>query len=463
MLRKHYQPILEWLRHVITEPREELNRWQTAVRFSYELAVHGWRTLQQDNAPQMAAALAYRTLFALLPVLVVATVVLKGLRGVEQFRELAHSVVDALGLRDIEIRPAAVDGGAADVETETVVSLQNFVDDVVNQLAHVNLQALGWVGFAIVIYSAITMMVTIENSFNTIYRAPQGRAWVRRVTTYWFVLTVGPLAIGLMMYVNAQFDLWIHSVQAGQWLIQTAAVVWSFGVTWLFMFLVYWLVPNTQVSVKATLVGAFVAAVLVEIGRHTLGAYFSQAFAFSFLYGTLGLIPVLMFWIYLMWLVVLFGLEVSFTIQAVHGRRIEDLEEKRTPVRTLIDPASVVTVMEVVSEQFASGKPASTREIADQTLLPESAIRQMVDELVDEGLVHRLDGAAAGVVLARPPEQISADSLIEIGYRLTDEPGMGRKSVLIERLRNAQRNLAKHVTLASALAAPETTSQVPVP
>ena len=89
---------LNWLGRAVSQPRDELTRWEQAARFAYDLGRHGARQLQQDRAPQMAAALAYRTLFGLLPVLVVATVVARAIMGPTEFLDLAGRVVESLGL-----------------------------------------------------------------------------------------------------------------------------------------------------------------------------------------------------------------------------------------------------------------------------------------------------------------------------------------------------------------------------
>ena len=52
--KQKFRSVMEWLRHVVTEPRSELTRWQRAVRFAYDLGRFGARQLRQDNAPQMA-------------------------------------------------------------------------------------------------------------------------------------------------------------------------------------------------------------------------------------------------------------------------------------------------------------------------------------------------------------------------------------------------------------------------
>ena len=454
MFQKHIQHGLQWLRNVVTQPRKELNRWQAAVRFTYDMGVHGWKALNQDNATQMAAALAYRTLFALLPVIVVVAVMVKGVRGPDDFKHMAKSIITYLGWYDVHLQTQSevfvgFMGPPAPSEGATIGKT---VEEFVVKLLELNLEALGWVGFALLVYAAITMMVTIENSFNAICRAPHGRSWVRRITTYWFVLTLGPAAIALIIYVNGQFDQWIHSVEAGQGWIAIGATIWTLCMTWLMMFFVYWLVPNTRLSVRPTVIGALVAAIMILIGRHFLGAYFSKAFNVNVLFGTLGAIPVIMFWMYLMWLVVLFGLEVAATIQFVQTHSLRELEQQeKRPQAGLVDPAAVVVVMELITERFAAGRATTAREISDETRIPETVGMQMLSRLTHSGMVHWVETEERAVTLARPPEQICAARLIEIGYSLVDEGARGRQSWFVQRLRQAQRRLAERATLATML------------
>jgi len=94
-----------WLRRVVTQPREELDRWQKTARFVYDLFRYGGRQLRQDRAPQMAAALAFRTLFALVPILIVGMVVVKSMRGRDGFLELTNELFAAVNLDEVRIVP----------------------------------------------------------------------------------------------------------------------------------------------------------------------------------------------------------------------------------------------------------------------------------------------------------------------------------------------------------------------
>ncbi len=459
MLKDQSGKVYHWVRTAITEPRSELTRWESAVRYAYDLGIHGYRALRRDNAPQMASALAFRTLFALLPIVVVSSILIKALRGDEPFKRLVSGVIEAFGLNELSISAGAVDAAGNDVGQ----TLGSWLEGLISTLAQTDFSALGWVGVAVIVYSAIWTMVAIENSFNAIYGAPEGRPWVQRFVLYWTVLTLGPAFIGLTIFVDARFSAIIEGVATWGWLLTLAKSLWGFTVAWLLMCMIYRLVPNTAVQMRAALVGALVAAVLLQVGKGTLGSYFSHAVSFRSLYGTLGLVPVFMFWVYLMWLVVLFGLEVSATIQSLQGRAFEKVQEKQ-PSSGLVDPMQVVTVMEIVTERFAKGLPTSLREITDQTRVPELLVSRIVDRLARAGVVHRVEGGENGITLALPPEQISGDRLVEIGFGLVDEGGTGRVSPLISRLREMQRRMAGETTLAAMVpVAAISADQAPAP
>jgi membrane protein len=191
-----------------------------------------------------------------------------------------------------------------------------------------------------------------------------------------------------------------------------------------------------------------VAAILVGVGRRGLDAYLEHAIGANVLWGSLGFIPLFMFWVYVMWLIVLFGLEVTSTLQLLGGRRIEELERKGRTAG-LVDPACVMVIMEEVACRFLGSKPATLVDLADAANLPEVTVERLVGELARAGFLHRLEGPEVTVTLARPAEQISAVELMQLGYGLVDGPGRVRRSRIIDRLREGQLALAAQLSLAS--------------
>jgi len=418
-----------------------LSRWQQAVRFGYDLGCCGARQLHHDRAPQMAAALSFRALFGLLPTLIVATVAVRSLIGLDEFLKLINDYLAAANLHNVRLTQTAE--GAPESAT-----LATWLGNLVTQAASVDLAAVGWVGLALLMYAAIGLMVTIENAFNIIYRAPEGRSWSRRVPLYWFLLTISPLTLGIASYLSLTFESILHSVDTWHWLLVSLRLIWGLGMGWLCMLAVYRLVPNTHVDVRSAAIGAAVSVVLLDVGKRLLSSYFENAFTISQLYGSLGLIPLFMFWVYLMWLAVLFGLEVSATLQMLHGRRLQEVEQSRV-TNTLVEPAAVVRVMQAVGDSFQAGRRLTTQQISDQTRLPSAITVMIVERLIATGLVHPLESDKLSICLAKPPEQIPLDQLMSIGFQLADQGESRGTSGVFETLRQVQKSALANSTLAT--------------
>jgi len=447
-LRTRAEHGLTWLKQAVTEPQRNLDDLQQRVRNAFEIGRFCLRHLAQDRAPQMAASLAFRTLFGILPVLVVVTIAARSLLG-EQFQNTSKQIIGALGLNDIRIMPPKLDGT---VSAEPI-GLGEWVDGIVATASSIDLSALGWVGMVIVIFSAIWVMVTIENSFNVIYRARTGRGWTKRLLVYWCVLTFGPVMLGVMPWLWGQLSMILATLPNWTWLATTLKVISSIIMFWFFMFVVYMWVPNARVQFKPALIGAFVAALLLEIGKRSLGAYMQNAFSFSSLYGSLGLIPVFMFWMYLMWMFVLVGLEVAAIVQALRGRELRSMQEE--DLGGLIDPAAILAVMATISKAFSQGKAMTPEHVVVETGLRTAVVRSMLDKLEQRGFLHHVERDDS-FALARPPEQLEASELMEVAFELVDDTAYKVRTPMLERLREAQKSLAKHTTLAGLNSPAET-------
>ncbi|MFM7206237.1 MAG: YhjD/YihY/BrkB family envelope integrity protein [Planctomycetaceae bacterium] len=444
MIRRFVHDAAEWISRVVHHPREELTHWQATARFWYDLARVGGRRLQEDRALQMAAALAFHTLFALMPLAIVSTALFKGMQGTDKLQSLVHQLVQSAGLDAVRITPTA--GGP---DEPAGVSLGMWLEDMIRRFGTIDLETLGWVGLAGMIYAAVAMLVTVEDCFNTIYRAPQGRSWLRRMPIYWTVVTVGPIGIALLFLVDGHVGRWIASVEARSGLLHVLGIAWSVGLITLMLLGTFVLLPNTQVSWRSAVGGAFVSAVLLHIGKVGLAAYINNALSFSHLYGPLGFVPVLMLWTYAMWICILFGVEVAAIVQRLGGRHeVEEMERLRSR-SALLDASSILLLMEVVAEGFATGRAVSLASIVEETGLPEPVAVEMLDRLGAEGLVHRVATNVAAYTLARPPHDISAASLVDLGHDMLHGRSVRRRSPLVEALRRSQREAAASASLAS--------------
>lgn len=426
---------IDWLKLAITEPIGQLTTMQASIRRWFEVLRYCARHLGEDQAPVLAAALAFRVLFGLVPVLVVITVVSRSVLQ-ESFPGFIRSIIDRLGLGEVSL--SANTGEAAS-------NLGTWLEELVAGASHVNLAALGWVGFGVVIFSALWVLVTIEEGFNRIYRAPKGRSWLKRLLVYWFLLTFPAALGGVLPFLTGGVASVKGVLPDWNWLGTTIDLGAGFFFTWLLLSMAYLWVPNTRVEVKPAMVGALVGAILIESARNLLGVYTTHALTLNQLYGSLGLIPLFMFWMYLMWVFVLFGLEVSAIIQVLRGRGVEVLVRGDGEHR-LVEPAVAIGLVEKVAEGFDEGRTVQVDELAAELAIDPELARRLADRLVLVGILARSE-QPPGISLARPAESIDLDAVLRIGFELADGP-TGVSDPVLARLREAQTAAIRELRLA---------------
>lgn len=422
-----------WLLELIA-PLRHVRLGRFSVGEAAEAATFCLRHLREDRAGQIAATLAFRTLFGLVPVLVVVTLAAKAMLG-DGFKDRMVDLFTSLGMQNVTMSVPSTDAGAAPAS----VSLAQWIEQLVDFAGALNVAALGWTGFVLVAFSAIWVLITIEEAFNTIFRCEYGRSWVRRMLVYWFVLTVGPLVLGLAPIVLSMAGSVMDTLAVWTWLGSALRILLSLSIFWLGLFIAYVTIPATRVAWKPAMLGALVSAILLQIGKSTFGLYLANAFGVSALYGSLGLVPLFMFWVYLMWLVILFGAELAALMQAIRGRN-RDGSVTQAP-----SPEAMLTAMRAVADRFRRGHALPLGELAGIAKLPTLVAAAMVDRLEDAGYVRRLSDGGS-VMLARPAESIELAALLDAAW--SDADGGHEPDPLTRRLRDAQRATVAGVTLA---------------
>ncbi len=407
---------------------------------------------QKSRLPQMAAALSYRTIFGMIPMIVVALVAVKAFFATEE--DMAKVLGDAMryaGLADISVKeeiqpdtahwvtlagapvylpppetlaaareapppPASVESGRLD----------DWITNLVQRVGEIKWGTIGLIGLATLIYAALGMLVELERAFNQIYRVPTGRSWPRRITQYWTILTLGSLFLVATFYVGEQFKAWAVRVAEHQGFVEggsegiTIALI-GYGVTvaisTLLFLLMYTTIPNTKVQLRAAIAGALVAALLWEAGKWGFTQYvrFSASASYARLYGSIALIPLFLLWVYFTWLITLFGLHVAYQLQHVRQHTIAKPAEEIEPV--IIDPSSILSIAGLLAHRFDKGEPATAREISERLAIRQPLAVRMLDQLVASSLAHKVEVATdeKAYTLARPPEKIAAEELLRVG------------------------------------------------
>ncbi|CAN0572520.1 unnamed protein product, partial [Laminaria digitata] len=254
--------------------------------------------------------------------------------------------------------------------------------------------------------------IEIEKSFNQLCGAPGGRPWLRRIMLYWTILTAGSLLLAATFLAGDAFTKWVISIAGQESLV--GAVMAGYGVSVLISTILlvgaYTTIPNTRIHFRSALAGAFFAAVLWELGKLGFTTYLRYTTTYAKFYGSIAILPLFLLWIYLTWLIVLFGIQASYALQNF-SRLVESKLNARTGQTSsrqpLLDPLVALSVVHAIQAAFELGKPITADDVADQTRLQPTQANEVVAMLHRSGFIHRVDRGDRDDAWtpARPAEQ----------------------------------------------------------
>jgi membrane protein len=451
-----------------TTPARRAPRLRETLRVAHVAA----RGLLRSRLPQMAAALAYRTIFGLAPVTVISFAILGAFATEEQITQVVERAMEYTGLKGVEIPDASGTIPEEELEPaaegEQPASLDQWIAGLVDNVSKLKFGAIGAIGVVILIYAAIGMVVEVERAFNHIYRAAHGRSWTRRLTQYWTTLTLGALLLVATFYVGGRTKFWLTGlVQADQ--ISLFQSIWvgavgfsiTVAISTLMLLLIYTTVPNARVRVPPALAGAFVAAILWEASKWGFTQYLTYSTGITRVYGSLAILPLFLLWIYITWLVVLFGLQVAYGLQ--HFAQLEEDVEDHDDQPTVLEPAALIVLAGHLADHFRRGESLTTDAAADRLATSEALAARLLERLQAAGVARRAadsGGSDDGWVLARPAEHIALVDIFDAACALRPPPdtdAIGAETV--ESLHQCQRDRLKGRPLASLLPEPEPASE----
>lgn len=335
------------------------------LRYIYGLArdiVYGQLTLR-------SMSLVYTTLLSIVPLIAFSFSVLKGFGVHQQLEPFLFDFLAPLGERG-----------------------QAIGDEIMGLVRNVNGGLLGGISLAFFIYTAISMVQKVEESFNYVWYVTKPRSFARRFTEYTIILLIGPVivvaALGIMTSLqnNEFLEAVIGSDAMDPLVVFFGKITPFLLITIAFTFL-YKYMPNTTVKYSAALVGGLSGAFLWV----SMGAFFTsfvveaEGSRIPVVYRSFAIAIMALIWLYLNWLVLLIGAQIAFYFQKPAflriGRRDPQLSNQ---ARERI----ALNIMFFVGKAFRD--PASqvtVAEISDQLKIPSLALAPVVAKLEAAGLL----------------------------------------------------------------------------
>lgn len=335
------------------------------------LYVSGRKFFKNDHTLQ-ATALTYYTLFAVVPILALLFGIAKGfnldnkLKSLiaERFAEQQNIVEWMYKFADTTLRNA--DGGI-----------------------------IAGIGILVLFWTVLRLATYVENSFNQIWAVRKGRTFFRKISDYLSIIIIAPILLVVMssstIFARKMLtDLTQKTVPDTfvQSMIELGLGTLPFVMAWLLFVFIYVFIPNTKVKLKSAVFAAIFAAILYQLAQMAYINIQLNLSSYNSIYGSFSALPLFLIWMQWSWIITLFGAEIAFVHQNFHTGQFE---KSQSVFSNSLRRKCIIVLCKLVVDHFDKEQAYYTEaELAEKINLPLVAVRSMLAEAFDCGLLQRV-------------------------------------------------------------------------
>ena len=252
----------------------------------------------QAQLNQVSASLAYTTILAIVPMLSILTIFISKLSRFINLREAIQAWITS----------TLIPGGLSDTISRYLTSFSS------------HSKGLTLFGIGGLLLSAILTLMTIERAFNQVWQVKQQRPFLIRLLMYNLVTALGPVLLGLSIYLTSYVINFSHDLNVGfNYHTKIIDVLVPFVLTMFPFVVLYKFGPNAIVQWRDALIGGILAAVVFESAKYGFTLFVSKAQIYKTLYGAFAIGPLFLVWIYLTWWVTMAGAVLTASLPHIRN------------------------------------------------------------------------------------------------------------------------------------------------
>ncbi|MDR0680974.1 MAG: YihY/virulence factor BrkB family protein [Dysgonamonadaceae bacterium] len=321
-----------------------------------------------NNLQRSASALTYNTFLSLIPLLAVLLAIAKG-----------------FGFKNIVESQLFLYFPGQRVIMEHVF---NFVD---SYMQHTEDGIFLGLGLIMLFYTVYNLISNIENTFNMIWQIQKGRSYFRRFTDYFSVFLLIPLFLVCSSGISILFATTFNTLKEYQVLTPvyeiliavTPLVIGILLFTALYMFM-----PNTKVRFKHAFYAGIFAAIGFQIFQYLYINGQIWVSKYNAIYGSFALLPLLLLWMQLSWVICLIGAEIAYAGQNIQNFEFETDSENIS--RRYLD-FIILVITSLIVKRFEKGEnPYTATEIAMYNKIPIRLTKRVLYLLIDLKIINEL-------------------------------------------------------------------------
>lgn len=259
------------------------------IKAILQITTASWRKFCQDDCFNRAAGLAYTTLLSLVPLL---TVGFSALSAFPIYSDITHKIQNLI---------------FSYITTDSAQIVQQHFLNFIAQT--IKLSAIGIIGLLI---TAMLLIFSMEYAFNKIWRIERNRHGITAFLLYWAAITLIPIVaaslFSVYIYLTGNNNALLHIME------NLITVILPYLTTFIAFTLLYLTMPNCKVPINSAAIAAIIATTLFELARHSFTLYIDNFTDYTLIYGAFAAIPIFLIWLYVSWVVILFGVVVSYIL-----------------------------------------------------------------------------------------------------------------------------------------------------
>lgn len=332
------------------------------IRALLEFCLALARRFRDDRGIQTAGSLTFTTLLALVPLVTVAV-------ALSTAFPVFNEAMDALrGYVSGQLLP---EGGAKVTQQFTAFAAKA--------------GRLTAIGIAFLAITALMLILTVDEVLNRIFRVQRRRLLAQRLLVYWAVLSLGPLLIGASLSMTSFLvGSSLGFLDLG-WLTRGVLALMPFLFTCAALAMLYLVVPYRRIDPRHALIGAVVAGLLFEAAKRAFALYIANFPTYTLIYGAFAAVPIFLLWLYLSWVVVLFGATLTAMLPGYRGALGHMTD---TPGREL---TNAVAVLRILARARRADGALGLTQIARRAKLPPERCEQVLERCAVQGWAARTD------------------------------------------------------------------------
>ncbi len=282
-----------------------------------------------------------------------------------------------------------------------------------------NSKALGIAGLLIFAVTSILLLDSISENFNAVWGSSNRRNFIAKFTSYSSVIVFGTLFIGASFAITNPLHTALLHFPRGlfllRWFLQLLP---SLFICTTFLLMIS-AIPAGKVQLKSSLIGAVSGTVLWDLSRWFFVNGTNYALKMSIVYGSLAAIPIFLLWLYIIWIIVLGSLEITYVHQHFKSGNLTASGGSETPVNHIIQGTALLVS---IGKNFIRGKyPYSLTKLAYINALSVDQCMNFLTKFAEKDLIY-ISPDKKRILPLRDFHRVSVKTVIEALMGTPDHP-----------------------------------------